>query len=45
VKFFREIRLMDEEEEALELRDKAMGQMERDSERRRMRKWPFRVRG
>jgi DNA-binding MarR family transcriptional regulator len=44
VKFFREIRLIDEEEEALELKEKAMAQMERLAARARMRKWPFRVR-
>ena len=37
VKFFREIRLMDEEEEAAELREKAMAQLERLTVRARMR--------
>jgi len=37
VKFFREIRLMDEEGEAAELRDKAMAQLERLAARPRMR--------
>ncbi len=44
VKFFREIRLLDEEEEALELREKAMAQIERLAARTRMRGRVFRVR-
>jgi DNA-binding MarR family transcriptional regulator len=44
VKFFREIRLMDEDEEAAELRGKAMAEMERLTARSRMRWRGFRVR-
>jgi len=44
VKFFREIRLVDEEDEAAELREKAMAQMERLRTRRGMRHRAFRVR-
>ena len=36
VKFFREIRLMDEEQEAEELREKAMAGLERITARTRM---------
>jgi hypothetical protein len=35
VKFFREIRLVDEEQEAAELREKAMAELERLTARRR----------
>jgi len=41
VKFFREIRLMDEEQEAEELREKAMAGLERITPRARMRKRAF----
>jgi hypothetical protein len=41
VKFFREIRLMDEEQEAEELREKAMAGLERITARRRMRRRAF----
>jgi DNA-binding MarR family transcriptional regulator len=44
VKFFREIRLLDEEEEAQELREKAMAQSERLAARARIRGRAFRVR-
>jgi hypothetical protein len=44
VKFFREIRLLDEEEEAEELREKAMAGLERLGARTRMRGRAFRVR-
>ena len=45
VKFFREIRLLDEEEEALELREKAMAQLERLRMQGGIRRRAFRVRG
>jgi DNA-binding MarR family transcriptional regulator len=41
VKFFREIRLMDEEQEAEELREKAMAGLERITARARMRRRAF----
>jgi len=44
LKFFREIRRMDEEQEALELRDKAMAQLKRLTIRRRLRALGIRVR-
>jgi DNA-binding MarR family transcriptional regulator len=43
VKFFREIRMMDEEEEAAELRQEAMADLERLTARTRMRMRGFRV--
>lgn len=43
VKFFREIMLMDEEEEAAELREKAIAQLERFTARTRMGSRAFRV--
>ena len=42
VKFFREIQMQDEEQEALELREKAEAGLERHRNRMRMRRrWPF----
>jgi len=38
VRFFREIRLLDEEDEAMELREKAMAQLERLTARAGMRR-------
>ncbi len=45
VKFFGEIMMMDEEEEALELREKAVAELERLAARRGMRGRAFRVQG
>lgn len=44
VKFFREVMLMDDEEEAEELREKAMAQLQRRAARTGMRNRAFRVR-
>ena len=41
MKFFREIRLLDEEDEALELREKAMAQIEQLAARARTRGLAF----